>query len=370
MSKKIKVSKEASKTNVSDAGAVPGPASGESGPDLYESKVTGPELAAEQAAALPMINDASRMSRRQQRGLGRLGRLNEKAARCVGRIKRLMVGVAEAERDHEAAWAVTGSSRRIRLPHWTPWIWAPLVAVLLWKIEQPFVNWLPGLILMSGTVAFFLAASLEAAAWWLGRSLAARAEAMHQIQLRASERMALRWAVPGVLCIQAALLVLRFLRTGQVASSIALTAGVLVLFGVSVFVHDLSTCSGEALLRHTARRRKSQSRQLAHAQGEYFGLEAKSHKTFIRFVSAAAHRCLTAVTEHITVVDALVRSRGGEPGQWPVSAALQAQIAFARGERPKELEFPPLPSSAGAELSSSPPSELPGGVGTGSGNAA
>jgi len=318
---------------------------------LHEGEVCPPALAPEQTKTLAIIERSSRRTLRQRLGLRRLARLRQKGIRWGMLFLRRSNELVDAQQEQGTALAYRPDDRRrVRLPYWAPWAWTPVAVVMLWRIEQPFVNWLPGLITMSGTVALFLAVAVEADAWWVGRSLASREQSHHVIELRGTERIALVWGVPAMLVIQGALLALRLLRTGQVTSSIALTVAVIVIAAVSAFVHDTSTWAGEAAVRRVTRRVSALRRQIGRSVSEYHESKTQHGRVHGRDVVQPAQEKVAKALGHMAAVDALLRDKGVVPGPWPVSPQLGARASEARGELPEALEFPALPAPGSQSL--------------------
>lgn len=307
----------------------------------HDGYVTMPELQPEQAKGLPEVSAACRVSHRQRKGMRRCGTLRRKGSAAVDRVMELRAQRQQADEDVARA---TGSTRkhRIRLPYWLPLLWVPIVIWLLSRIEKRFVAFLPGLLSISGFVAWFIAGTIEAAAWWLGRSAAARFEAHSITQLKPSERRALYWAVPLVASIQGALLVLRLVRTGQLTSSIALSAAALLLFAISVWVHELSTDGAEDERRRAVRRSRRVARRLRRANAEYVRLGAKWRRALLAFIVEPAKAKLAAAAEIMTGIDALVRQEGRAPNPWPLPLQVHTQDDLAHERLPPELRYPSL----------------------------
>jgi hypothetical protein len=61
------------------------------------------------------------------------------------------------------------------------------------------------------------------------------------------------------------------------------------------------------------------------------------------FVVEPAQAKVTQTAEIMAGVDALVRGRGREPGPWPISVLVRAQIELAHGVVHEEFAFPPIP---------------------------
>lgn len=309
----------------------------------HDSFATMPKLQPEQAKGLGEAASTCGVSHRQRRGMRRCGKLRKKGIKTIGRVVELRDEVKGAKNDSAASAPGAERKRLIKLPFWLPILWVPIVVWLLSRIEKRFVAFLPGLLPISGFLAWFLAGVIEAAAWWLGRSLAAKHEAYSIIQLKDTERRALRYAVPLVVTIQSALFVLRLVRTGQLASSIALTAAALLLFAISVWVHDMATDGPDDNHRKARRHETRSARKLNQANADYTRYGAQWRHTVDSYIIEPAEAKVAAAVEIMTGVEALIRNRGREPDPWPVPLPVQTQSDLAHGKLPGELLYPPLP---------------------------
>lgn len=309
----------------------------------HDKFATMPRLQPEQTKGLGEAASACGTSRRQRRGMRGCGKLRKKGTKAVGRVLELRDEVKASKKETAAAAPGAERKRNIKLPFWLPILWVPVVVWLLSRIEKRFVAFLPGLLPISGFLAWFLAGVIEAAAWWLGRSMAARHEAYSITQLKDTERRALRYAVPLVVTIQAALLVLRLVRTGQLASSIALSAAALLLFAVSVWVHDMATDGPADNHRKARRNERRVTRKLNQANADYIRYGAQWRHTADNYIIEPAKAKVAAAAEIMMGIEALVRDRGREPDPWPVPLPVEAQSELAHGKLPPELLYPPLP---------------------------
>lgn len=309
----------------------------------HDDFATMPKLQPEQAKGLGDATATCGISRRQRRGMRRCGKLRKKGIKAIGRVLDLRDQVTSAKNDSAESAPGAKQKRLIKLPFWLPILWVPIVVWLLSRIEKRFVEFLPGLVPISGFLAWFLAGVVEAAAWWLGRSLAAKHEAYSIIQLKETERRALRYAVPLVVTVQLALFVLRLVRTGQFASTVALTAAALLLFAISVWVHDMATDGPADNYRRARRSEHRSARKLNQANADYTRYGAQWRNTVDGFIVEPAKAKVADAVEIMTGIEALVRDRGREPDPWPVPLPVQAQSDLAHGKLPSELLYPSLP---------------------------
>jgi len=294
-----------------------------------------------QAQSMPQITEEARLSRRQKRGVRKAGRARAKAFKALERIEHHTDELELAKTGHANMRNLPRPHKRFTLPRWTALIWVPLSVAMLVPVEQKFVAFLPGLSAISFQAALFISVTLEALAWWLGRSMAARFESIApRLELRDSEKLALRVAVPLAVTIQVGLLVLRLIRTGQIASSIALTVAALAILAVSCFVHDASCSGREAEQRSRARTEENQRRPLRQAHSDYDKAHTQWFHATENLIVEPARLIVARIYEIASSTDALIRSRGGQPAPWPIPLSLDAQIRLAKSELPENLAFP------------------------------
>lgn len=316
-----------------------GPTAGEFSPNALDPL---------QVKTLPDIATASQLTKGQVRGMRKAATASTKAAKAGDRIRHHSAELKRALQAHNALRDLAQPATKGTLPHWASYLCVLVCMAVLTPIERTFVAFVPGLAQIATFAAVALSGVLEGLAWWYGRSLAARHEATTpRLELRHSEKIALKWAVPLAITIQASLFALRLIRTGAIFSSIALTLGVVAAFSVSVYIHDKSYSPREAKERSSGHTADKERRLLGQGNSDFDKAHAVwNHNTEHRIVEPA-RRIVADVVELTASTDALIRSLPGErvPGPWPIGLGFAAQIKLAHGDLPAHLTFPDKPTS-------------------------
>src|SRR5437870_2289765 len=88
------------------------------------------QLESEQTKAMPEVTRVSAASRRQRRGKKRAVVYRAKGIKTKERIARLRQDSRQATAEHDAVHENRPPRKMIRLPHWLPYLWVPVVVWL------------------------------------------------------------------------------------------------------------------------------------------------------------------------------------------------------------------------------------------------